>query len=120
VGRDRQKYKISTKTYDLVDEKRALKAHKQDSKTAAKHYNFLCRKNRKMQKEQDRKDYLNMQWVSGSRNGTDAEEEQERDSSHQEESAYKHSCQSNIVKDKQKCAHRSIRGQGMLRETFSE
>jgi hypothetical protein len=29
-------------TYKLVDETRALKAHKQDIKSATKRYNFLC------------------------------------------------------------------------------
>lgn len=54
----RQNDWISSETYKPVDEKRELKAHKQDGTLSAKHYNFLCREIRRRCK-QDRETYIN-------------------------------------------------------------
>ena len=56
--RSRKKDWISDDTYELVDERRALKAHKQDDASTAKHYNFLCREIRRRCKK-DREEYIN-------------------------------------------------------------
>lgn len=56
--RSRQKDWISSDTYKLVDERRAVKAHKQDNAASAKHYNFLCREIRRRCKK-DKEEYIN-------------------------------------------------------------
>jgi len=56
--RGRQKDWISGDTYKLVDERRVLKAHKQENAATAKYYNFLCREIRRRCKK-DREEYIN-------------------------------------------------------------
>ena len=57
-GTQKQKKWISVETYTLVDERRTLKAHKQDSVSSAKHHNYLCREIRG-RCVKDREDYIN-------------------------------------------------------------
>ena len=72
---------ISSETYELVDERRELKAHKRDSTTNAKHYNFLCREIRIGQRD------IHKQYLSRSGSSSHAKKEQEGIRGNQENSA---------------------------------
>src|SRR5664279_4512148 len=56
--KSQQKDWISDDTYKIVEERKMLKAHKQDNPATAKHYNYLCREIRRRCKK-DRESYIN-------------------------------------------------------------